>query len=333
MYKIWHKFFLLAVLSFMPLVSQALCTTPSGFGTGTFTQQPYPGGVKLFLRTSVTLSGTLTCFISPTPLTTLGKQNNLPKVFKSNGVTVDLEKVKVFVDSNLINCNAQRTGTSEVVLVSQLGFTGCAGQTINLRFEYLLEGTSTTSADVVLFTPQISSVEDTQNPLTTATKSFDVVKVPKSNAPTCSTSIPASVNLNPLSLSEAKSALFLDRISTNAKRFDITLTCPQPTIAFTVVPTFTFKTVGLFNTLISPSVGQETGMGFRLSNTLTRGNVKSENVASGVPHLLSPFVFSASPTPNLQSVTQEFELSYVNVGGATTSGKIQANIIATFTLK
>lgn len=328
MNKIWHKFFLLAVLSFMPMLSQAFCTTT--WGAGTFTQQAYPGGVKLILKTSVTLSGTLTCFISPTPLTTLGKQNNLPTVVKSNGVTVDFTKVKVFVDSNLINCNAQRNGSSEVVLVSQVGISGCAGQTISLRIEYLLEGTSTTSADVNFFTPQISSVEDVQQPSTTSTSTYAVVKVPKSTNPTCNFLIdPPNVTLDAIRHSDIANLTTGTTLNAAQKTINLTVNCAAGALSAntTFAPQFspTKSAILTGSSHVALNDGTDNGVGFKLFDP-SGSAIAFKKPLSDFPQSLFSF------TPTLGSATKSYTIKYAKTSSAVTPGPVTTSITITFSI-
>ena len=326
MYKIWRKFFLLAVLGLMPVLSQAFCT--STWGRGTVGLQPYPGGVRLLITTSVTLTGTITCAISPTNLTPLGQQNGLPKKITSNGMTVDFTKVKVNVSGNTLTCTVQNPGTSTVILNSQAG-GGCAGQTIGLRFEYLLEGTSTTSADVVLFTPQISSVENAQQPQTTSTQTFPAIKVPKSTAPTCNFLIDQpNITLDTLSLSDIANLTAGTAVASVQRSINITVNCATGALSAntTFAPQFspTKSAVLTGNSSVALNDGTDNGVGFKLFDSSGNALVFKTALTS----TNTQFAF----TPTLQTVTKAFSFKYAKTSQAVKVGPVTSSITVTFSI-
>jgi hypothetical protein len=327
MYKIWHKFFLLAVLSFLPLVSQAVCT--SSFGTGTFAQESYPGGVRLVLTTSAVLNGTLNCFISPHNLTTVGNTSGLPTKITRNGVTVDFTKVKVSVTSTISGCTIADQNSSKLNIVRQVG--GCAGQTIGLRFIYLLEGTSTTSADVVLFTPQISSVADRDQPsTTTATASFAVVKVPKSTAPTCNFVIDTpNITLNTIKPSDIENLTAGTAVAAGQKNVNITVSCAAAALSAsaTFVPQFspTKSAVLTGNSHVALNDGNDNGTGFKLFDP------SGAAITFNTP--LSAFSQSQySFTPALRTSTKAFTIRYAKTSKPVNIGPVTSSITVTFSL-
>ena len=328
MYKIWRKFFLLAVLGLMPVLSQAFCT--STWGRGTVGLQPYPGGVRLLITTSVTLTGTITCAISPTNLTPLGQNNGLPTKITSNGMTVDFTKVKVFVDSgNTPTCTVQNPGTSTVILNSQAG-GGCAGITINLRLEYLLEGTSTTSADVDFFTPQISSVENAQQPLTTSTQTFPAIKVPKSTAPTCNFLIDQpNITLDPIQPSDIKNLAAGTAVASVQRSINITVTCATGALSANsnFAPQFspTKSAVLTGNSSVALNDGTDNGIGFKLFDSSGTALAFNTPLVSTTKTL---FAF----TPTLQTVTKPFTLKYAKTSKAVTAAPVTSTIMVTFSI-
>jgi len=328
MYKIWHKFFLLVLLSFLPLVSQAVCT--SSFGAGTFTQQPYPGGVRLVLTTSVVLNGTLNCFISPHNLTGVGNTNGLPTKITSNGVTVDFTKVKVSVTSTISGCTIADPNSSKINIVRQVG--GCAGQTIGLQFIYLLEGTSTTSADVVLFTPQISSVADRDQPTTTtSTVTFAVVKVPKSTAPTCTFSIdPPNITLDTIKLSDIQNLAAGAVVNSGQKTFEITVTCQKNALSSnqTFVPQFSPRKSAVLtgNSHVALNDGTDNGVGFKLFDF--------EGTALPFNTPLTDFPNSQfEMSPAFVPVTWPYTIKYAKTSKAVISGTVTSSIMITFSVR
>ncbi len=329
MNKIWHKFFLLAVLSFMPMLSQAFCTTTSSFGTGTFTQQAYPGGVRLVLTTSAVLTGTMNCFISPTALTPAGGISGEPTVVKKNGVTVDFSKVKVSVVSSIIsNCTIQDQGSSKIILVSQ-GGSGCAGQTVNLRIEYLLEGTSTTSADVDFFIPKISSVADRDQPTTTSTATFAVVKVPKSTNPTCNFLIdPPNITLEPIRLSDITNLNAGTAIEAAQKKVNLTVNCAVGALSAdaTFVPQFspTKSAILTGSSHVALNDGTDNGVGFKL---LDPSNAVIE-FKKPLSSQQNKFIF----TPTLGTVTKAYTIKYAKTSNAVKAGPVTSSITITFSI-
>ena len=326
MYKIWHKFFLLAVLSFLPLVSQAVCT--SSFGAGTFTQQPYPGGVRLVLTTSVVLNGTLNCFISPHNLTTVGNTSGLPTKITSNGVTVDFTKVKVSVTSTISGCTIADSNSSKINIVRQVG--GCAGQTIGLQFIYLLEGTSTTSADVVLFTPQISSVADRDQPTTTtSTVTFAVVKVPKSTAPSCNFSVDTpNITLDTIKLSDIQNLAAGVAVNSGQKIFFLTVTCPPNTFSVltTFIPQFSPRKSSVFTeSHVALNDGTDNGVGFKLFDF--EGTALPFNTPlSAFPKAQFQFVGNGAGS------VKSFRINYAKTSKAVISGTVTSSIMITFSV-
>ncbi len=327
MYKIWHKFFLIVLLSFLPLVSQAVCT--SSFGAGTFTQQPYPGGVRLVLTTSVVLNGTLNCFISPHNLTGVGNTSGLPTKITSNGVTVDFTKVKVSVTSTISGCTIADPNSSKINIVRQVG--GCAGQTIGLRFVYLLEGTSTTSADVVFFTPQISSVADRDQPTTTtATASFAVVKVPKSTAPTCNFVIDKpNITLDSIKPSDIQNLAAGTAVDGVRTTINITVSCAAAALSTstTFVPQFSpIKSVVLTgNSHVALNDGTDNGVGFKLFD--------SAQAALPFKTPLSSFPSTQFPlTTSITAIRKTFSIKYAKTSQAVTEGPVSSSITVTFSI-
>jgi hypothetical protein len=327
MYKIWHKFFLLVLLSFLPLVSQAVCT--SSFGAGTFTQQPYPGGVRLVLTTSVVLNGTLNCFISPHNLTTVGSTNGLPTKITSNGVTVDFTKVNVSVTSTISGCTITDQNSSKINIVRQVG--GCAGQTIGLRFIYLLEGTSTTSADVVLFTPQISSVADRDQPTTTtSTVTFAVVKVPKSTAPTCNFSVDTpNITLDTIKPADIENLTAGTAVAAGQKNVNITVNCDANALSAnaTFVPQFspTKSAVLTGSSHVALNDGTDNGTGFKLFDP-SGAAIRFNTPLSAFSQSLYAF------TPVLRTATRAFTIKYAKTSKTVTPGPVSSSITVTFSL-
>jgi len=330
MNKIWHKFFLLAVLSFMPMLSQAFCTTTSSFGTGTFTQQAYPGGVRLVLTTSAMLTGTMNCFISPTALTPAGSINGEPTVVKKNGVTVDFSKVKVSVVSSIIsNCTIQDQGSSKINLISQ-GGSGCAGQTVNLRIEYLLEGTSTTSADVDFFIPKISSVADRDQPSTTSTASFAVVKVPKSTNPTCNFLIdPPNITLEPIKLSDIANLNAGAALEASQKKINLTVNCAANALSAnaTFTPQFspTKSAILTGSSHVALNDGTDNGVGFKLFDP-SGSAIAFKTPLSAFPQ--SFFTF----TPTQRTLTKAYTIRYAKTSTAVKAGPVTSSITITFSI-
>ena len=326
MYKIWHKFFLLVVLGFMPVVSQAVCT--SSFGNGTFAQQPYPGGVRLVLTTSVVLNGTLNCLISPANLTTVGNTNNLPTKITINGITIDFTKVKVFVTSTIGGCTIADQGQSKINIVRQVG--GCAGQTIGLRFEYLLEGTSTTSADVVLFTPQISSVADRDQPTTTtSTATFAVVKVPKSTAPTCNFLIDQpNVTLQSIKPAEIENLTAGTAVASVQKSINITVNCAAGALSANAnfAPQFspTKSAVLSGNSHVALNDGTDNGVGFKLFDSSGAAMELNKTIVT------TSTIFALTPTTLTR--TKTFNIKYAKTSQAVTPGPVSSSITVTFSI-
>jgi hypothetical protein len=91
MYKIWHKFFLLVLLSFLPLLSQAQnCITADGITqNGTVTKIVTSSEeTVVFVPFKLAIQKT-PCFVMATPLSPVGINNNEALTVTKNGLTVN----------------------------------------------------------------------------------------------------------------------------------------------------------------------------------------------------------------------------------------------------
>ena len=199
-----------------------------------------------------------------------------------------------------------------------------------MRFEYLLEGTSTTSADVVLFTPQISSVADRDQPTTTtSTATFAVVKVPKSTAPTCNFLIDQpNITLDTLSLSDIANLTAGTAVASGQKNINITVNCAAGALSAnaTFAPQFspTKSAVLTGNSSVALNDGTDNGVGFKLFDSSGSALAFKTPLAS----TNTQFAF----TPTLQTVTKAFSFKYAKTSQAVKVGPVTSTIMVTFSI-
>lgn len=157
-YKLGCKFFLLMLLSMLPILShsQSVTTCNSSFGNGTISNVGNTGNtVKLVMRTSITLNGKeASCSILPSPVVVIFQGSFGPSVITQNGLTVNFGKVKFINRSATFpaGCGVQGSGTT-VFSYNCLPGRG-AGFNAIFDVEYLLEGTSNTSVPNTFFLSQ-----------------------------------------------------------------------------------------------------------------------------------------------------------------------------------
>ena len=99
MNKIWPKFFLLAVLSFMPILSQAQgCTSGGIYAQGDPVITPFPGGWKVVIKFSMTLV-VPTCTVVPMEFS--GTDPAARDNYSQNGVSVNIRDTKIRLGNSL----------------------------------------------------------------------------------------------------------------------------------------------------------------------------------------------------------------------------------------
>jgi hypothetical protein len=149
MNKIWHKFFLLAVLSFMPTLSQAqFCNGGPVTGVNT---TPFPGGWKVFVYFNPTLTWS-DCLYNPTQISS--NSNGEPEIYTQNGVTVNIRDTKLRLKS-FPRCAGYYGENSNGLFLARC----VVGQSFLIEVEYTLTGKSTTSdPNIPLFPAQLVAV-------------------------------------------------------------------------------------------------------------------------------------------------------------------------------
>lgn len=315
------------VLSLWSLMGQAQSLCNSSFGQGTIVStNAMTKRVLVVMRTSMVLTGTTSCGVRPTAMSTLGGLNNQPTTITKNGVTVDFSKVKFRNRGSVPSgCAVQGDGSLMFFYNCNPG-NSANGQTVTFDVEYLLEGTSTTSANIELFTPQLSAFADGSQISTFLTSSiFPGINVPKSTAPTCSTTIdPPNVALGTIKPTDLSGAVG-SFTTLGQKPLKLTMACMANALgqASTFVPTFQFNnplSAGPYD--ISRSVTTDPGFGFRVLDP--SGNAIKSGVA--LSSVTFPFAASASAQSISRSFTVQYAKTLANITPSLASSTITVTI-------
>ena len=319
--KIWHKFLLIAVLGFMPILSHAQSCTSGGYKTAGPTTTPFSGGWKVTL----TLSPTLTwsdCIIMPTQIS--GATSSEPITYTKNGVTVDIRNTIIRLRSG-IGC-ASFTGNESASLFLQ---RCSAPQSFLVEVEYTLTGKSTTrDPNIVLFPSGLSSV----TPVTTsfATMARYDIMVPVSIAPTCSFSIDqANVTLQSIKPADIENLTAGTAVASVQKNVNITANCVASTLSAnaTFAPQFspTKSAVLTGSSHVALNDGTDNGVGFKLFDP------SGAAITFNTP--LSAFSQSLYVvTPTLPTVTKAFTIKYAKTSQAVKPGPASSSITVTFSI-
>ena len=174
MNKIWHKFFLLAVLSFMPILSQAQgCTSGGIYAQGDPVITPFPGGWKVVIKFSMTLV-VPTCTVVPMEFS--GTDPAARDNYSQNGVSVNIRDTKIRL-GNSLRCWVSGNDSFP------FHFFNCTPPVpADVFVEYTLTGKSTTTnPNIQLFPAMIAAVNPANNFWTGSWSPG--VNVPASTAP------------------------------------------------------------------------------------------------------------------------------------------------------
>jgi hypothetical protein len=327
-YKLGCKFFLLMLLSMLPILShsQSVTTCNSSFGIGTISNVGNTGNtVKLVMRTSITLNGKeASCSILPSPVVVIFQGSFGPSVITQNGLTVNFGKVKFINRSPIFpaGCGVQGSGTT-VFSYNCLPGQG-AGFIAVFDVEYLLEGTSNTSVpNTVFFKPSLTTFADSSVSATHFTNGvYPTVNVPLSTAPTCSTTIdPSNLILGTIAPTQLPGVIGSSTIA-EQKTFNLSINCPPNALqlATNFIPTFQFTRPLTANSISISRTALATddlGFGFRVLAPNNSAVVHNTPITGAV------YGFN---TPNQsQSISKTFTVQYaktlttVKPGAATTS--------------
>ncbi len=319
MYKIWHKFFLLAVLSLMPILSQAQFCSLGGDVTKGPTTTSFPGGWKVALTFNPTLTWS-DCLFDLTQLSSI--RSGDPEIYNQNGVTVNIKDAKIRLKSG-VSC-ASITGNDSVFLF----LARCsAPQALSLEVEYTLTGISTTSnPNIVLFPAQLTSV-------TPATSNFSStvrrnINVPSSTSPTCSFSIDQpNLTLQSIKPADIENLTAGTAVAAGQKNVNITVNCDANALSTnaTFVPQFspTKSAVLTGSNHVALNDGTDNGTGFKLFDP-SGAAITFNTPLSGFSQSLYAF------TPALRTATKAFTIKYAKSSKTVTPGPVSSSITVTF---
>ena len=318
MNKIWHKFFLLAVLSFMPMLSQAQSCSISENASGVPKITPFPGGWKVVATFNPTLTRS-DCLFNPTQVSSAAGSE--PQNFSKNGVSVNIKDAKLRVKSSL-NCLGLFGENSAGLLL-----TGCtAGQSILIEVEYTLTGKSTTTnPNIVLFRAAITSV--TPNTSSFSTSVRQDINVPATTAPTCSFLIdPPNITLEPIKNSDIANLTAGTAVTVSGKNINLTVNCAALSASATFAPQFspTKSAILAGSSHVALNDGTDNGVGFKLFDP--------SNAAIAFKTPLSSeqnrFIFTTA----IGTVTKAYTIKYAKTSTAVKAGPVTSSITITFSI-
>jgi type 1 fimbria pilin len=318
MNKIWHKFFLLAVLSFMPMLSQAQSCSISENASGVPKITPFPGGWKVV----ATFNPTLThpdCLFNPTQISS--NSNGEPEIYTKNGVTVNIRDTKLRLKSSPA-CGVSGDGTVG------LFFRSCARvpQSVLIEVEYTLTGKSTTTdPNIVLFPAQLTSV-------TPATRNFASterrnINVPASTAPTCSFLIdPPNITLEPIKLSDIANLNAGAAVTASGKNINLTVNCAALSASATFAPQFspTKSAILAGSSHVALNDGTDNGVGFKLFDPSNAAIAFKTPLTSEQ----NRFIFTTA----IGTVTKAYTIKYAKTSTAVKAGPVTSSITITFSI-
>ena len=318
--KIWHKFLLLALLSFMPVLSHAQFCSSGGNVTEGPTTTPFSGGWKVVLRFNPTLTWS-DCLFNPTQTSSASSE---PITYTKNGVTVDIRNTKIRIKSPT-SC-AGISGNDS----ASLFITRCAAPwALLLEVEYTLTGKSTTRDPNIVFFPAVLTS------VTPATANFSTgerrnIMVPVSTAPTCSFSIDqTNVTLQSIKPADIENLPAGTAVASVQKNVNITANCDASTLPAnaTFAPQFspTKSAVLTGSSHVALNDGTDNGVGFKLFDP------SGAAITFNTP--LSAFSQSLYVvTPALPTVTKAFTIKYAKTSQAVKPGPARSSITVTFSI-
>ena len=322
MNKIWHKFFLLAVLSFMPMLSQAQFCTNGGIITkGAPETTPYPGGWKVVVKFSMDLI-VPACNVTLRQLS--GTSPGAPDNYSQHGVSVKIREAKIRL-GNSLTCNISGNRSST------LSFFNCSKFPVpaDVFVEYTLTGKSTTTdPNIELFPANLDAVTSGTNNWTGSQPHS--IKVPASTAPTCSFLIdPPNITLEPIKNTDIENVAVGTAINTAQKNINLTVNCAANALSTsaTFAPQFTPTKSAVLtgNSSVALNDGTDNGVGFKLFDS--SGTALELNTP-----LVSTTNTLFSFTSTLQTVTKPFTLKYAKTSQAVKAGPVTSSITITFSI-
>lgn len=325
MKKIWHQFLLLAVLSFMPVVSHAQsCLPPSG---PVVAQQPkttpFPGGWKVTAQYSLSISAP-DCIIMPVAISPIRSPADEPESVTVNGVSVNIRKTKIWL-RNSPNCQIINNGQQDIELRCN-----SLPQSVLIEVENTLTGKSTTTTAKRLFGVQLAVL--LPGPLTSANWSTQnlEVRVPLSTAPTCNFLIDQpNITLGTINVSDIANLTAGTAVASGQKNINITVNCAAGALSAnaTFAPQFspTKSTVLTGNSSVALNDGTDNGVGFKLFDSSGTAMAFNKPLVGSTNTL---FAF----TPTRQTVTKPFTLKYAKTSKAVSAGPVTSSITVTFSV-
>ena len=324
--KIWHKFFLLALLSFMPLVSQAQnCITPSGYTQqGAVTTLPMPDGIQVIIRLRFTIQSA-NCIAMPNQISPAGIQSGSPQTFSQNGLTVNINDTKLKLRTSL-SCVVSGLNSNTMV------FSSCTGQPdAVIDMVYTVKGKSTTTAsNIKLFDMLLTTFPTAGSSSGSFSSAATPFNVPASTAPTCNFQIdPQNITLASIKLSDIQNLATGAVVTSGQKTFNLNVTCQNNALKdpITFIPQFSpIKSAVLTgNSHVALNDGTDNGVGFTLFDS-SGSPLPYKTPLSAFPN--SKFSLSSS----VLTGTRTFNIKYAKTSQAVTSGPVTSSITVTFSL-
>ena len=326
MYKIWHKFFLLVLLSFLPVLSQAQnCITPSGYTQGAVSSFPLPDGIQVTMRLTFTIQS-VNCIAMPSQISPVGTQNGEPQTFSQNGLTVNINDTKLIL-RQMINCVVSGSNTKTMV------FSSCNSgpQQAVIDMVYTVKGKSTTTAsNIKLFNMQLTTFPNAGSSSGAFSSPGIPFNVPASTAPTCNFSVDTpNLTLDTIKLSDIQNLAAGVAVNSGQKTFEITVTCQKNALSSnqTFVPQFSPRKSAVLtgNSHVALNDGTDNGVGFKLFD-FSGSALPFNTPLSNFPN--SQFDMSPAFLP----VTWPYTIKYAKTSKAVISGTVTSSIMITFSV-
>jgi hypothetical protein len=319
MTKIWHKFFLLAVLSCMPMLSQAQSCSNEGTPVGDLKITPFPGGWKVVAQFNVTITSSSDCRITPTQIS--GIPDGGPETYSRNGISVNIRDAQIFL-RNAVTCSVIADGQN-----AQKYQCLNPPQTALIEVQYRLTGKSTaTVANTELFPASLTSV--TPNTANFSKSQTQSVKVPLATAPTCSFLIdPPNITLEPIKNTDIENLTAGTAINAGQKNIKLTVNCQANALSNneSFAPQFSpIKSVVLTDP-IALNDGDDNGVGFKLFDP------SASAIAFGTPLTSSQNLFNF--TTSLPTLSKTYNIKYAKTSNPVKPGPVTSSITITFSIR
>ncbi len=308
---------MLAVLSFMPILSQAAgCLPPSG---PTVAQEPkitpFPGGWKVTAQYLLTFTQP-DCSVMPNQLFQGGATS-----FSRNGVSVNIRDAQIFL-KNVPRCfnSAQGQNTQQYKCEA-------LPQTALVEVQYTLTGKSTTTdPNIPLFSLHLAITAANLPGQPWGSQIFSI-NVPATTAPTCSFLIdPPNITLEPIKLSDIASLNAGAALEASQKKFNLTVNCAALSASATFAPQFspTKSAILAPSSHVALNDGTDNGVGFKLFDPSNAAIAFKTPLASEQ----NKFTF----TPTLGTVTKAYTIKYTKTSTAVKAGPVTSSITITFSI-